>query len=84
MIVRYAVYGFETTHDALAAERALLDAAVPATTIPTPRSLGALCGIALRVALGDAARLEAVLSAAGIRWTARAELEDRVPRDLSR
>lgn len=79
MIVRYAVYGFETTHDALAAERALLDASVQAAAIPTPRSLGALCGIALKVASEDAARAEAVLSAAGIRWTARAEMDDRAP-----
>lgn len=84
MIARYVVYGFETTHDALAGERALVEAAVPSTTIPTPRSLGTLCGIALRVAPEDTQRCEAVLAGAGIRWTARVEIDDRVSRGVSR
>lgn len=84
MMERFAVYGFETTHDALAAERALLEAAVPVVAVPTPKALGALCGIAIRASLGDAGRVERVLVAAGIRWTGRAEIEDRAPRGLSR
>ncbi|MCL4078466.1 DUF3343 domain-containing protein [Coriobacteriia bacterium Es71-Z0120] len=84
MIERYAVYGFESTHDALSAESVLACAGVPFATIPTPKSLGALCGIALRVAARDASAAEAALIVAGLRWKARAEIEDRAPRGLSR
>jgi hypothetical protein len=65
----FAVYGFATTHDALAAE-------VPVTPIPAPRELGSLCGIALRVEEADAPDAERALVASGLRWTARADIED--------
>ncbi|MDI6692339.1 MAG: DUF3343 domain-containing protein [Anaerosomatales bacterium] len=84
MIERYAVYGFETTHDALSAERALAQAGVPFTTIPTPKSLGELCGIALRVPIAVAPDAEGALEAAGLAWKARAEIDDRTPSGLSR
>ncbi|MCX8006667.1 MAG: DUF3343 domain-containing protein [Coriobacteriia bacterium] len=83
-MLRFVVYGFGTTHDALAAEKALADAGIPVAAVPTPKSLGALCGIAVRTALEDAERTESVLSASGIAWTGRVEIEDRVPGDLSR
>jgi hypothetical protein len=72
----FAVYGFATTHDALAAETALKAASVPVTPIPAPRELGSLCGIAMRAEPADAVRLEAALSVAGLIWTARADIED--------
>jgi hypothetical protein len=72
----FAVYGFATTHEALAAETALKAAAVPVTPIPAPRELGSLCGIAMRAEPSDAARLESVLTEAGLHWTARARIED--------
>lgn len=84
MIGRYAVYGFESTHDALSAERVLASADVPFTTIPTPKSLGSLCGIALRVRDEHASAAETALVAAGLRWTGRAMIEERAPRGLSR
>ncbi len=84
MMARFTVFGFETTHDALAAERALLEAAVPVVAVPTPKTLGALCGIAIRAPLADAERVERALVAAGIRWTRRVEIEDRAPHGLSR
>jgi hypothetical protein len=80
----YAVYGFETTHDALSAERVLAEAGLPFATIPAPKSLGSLCGIAIRIGVADTPAAEAALRSAGLRWTARAEIEDRAPRDLSR
>jgi hypothetical protein len=72
----FAVYGFATTHDALAAETALKAASIPVTPIPAPRELGSLCGIAMRVEPGDVVRLEGVLTQAGLVWTARADIED--------
>ena len=45
----FAVFGFSSTHDALAAEDLLQDAGIEAVPIPAPTLLGALCGIALRV-----------------------------------
>lgn len=39
---------FHTTSAALAAERALLDAGVTVTLIPTPRQLSSDCGVAVR------------------------------------
>jgi hypothetical protein len=77
---RFVVYGFATTHDALTAEAALERARVPVTTIPAPQALGSLCGLAMRVRVGDVSDAEAVMESAGIAWTGRADLEDRVPR----
>jgi len=76
----FAVYGFATTHDALMAEAALEGARVPATTIPAPRELGSLCGLAMRVLEVDAHGAEAAMMSAGVSWTGRVGLEDRVPR----
>ena len=76
---RFAVYGFVTTHDALTAEAAIERAEVAATTIPAPRELGSLCGLALRVLEIDAPDAEGAMAASGISWTGRIELEDRVP-----
>jgi len=70
------VFGFDTTHEALEAERALLEAQVHAVPIPTPRSLGAHCGIALRIAPGDERAAAAILERAGIEPQARTEIED--------
>lgn len=73
---RFQVFGFTTTHDALAAEDALKSADVAAVPIPTPRALGSLCGIALRVEPRDSAAAATVLGDAGIAWKGPVELED--------
>jgi len=72
----FTVYGFATTHDALAAESAIREAGVPVVAIPAPRELGSLCGIALRVEVSDAPRLEDALAEAGVRWTGRVAITD--------
>ena len=77
---RFAVYGFAITHDALTAEAALEGALVPATTIPAPRELGSLCGLAVRVREADAQDAEAAMRGSGVAWTGRIDIDDRVPR----
>ena len=73
---RFAVLGFATTHDALSAESLLKDMGVPVVPIPAPRSLGSLCGIALRLEREDEERAGDLLSAAGVAVTARADIDD--------
>ena len=72
----FVVLGFPTTHDALDAESLLGDLGIDVMPIPTPKSIGALCGIALRLAPSDEARATAYLCNAGITISARAEIED--------
>ncbi|MBE0476351.1 MAG: DUF3343 domain-containing protein [Coriobacteriia bacterium] len=72
----FAAFGFESTHDAIAAEERLKAAGIPVVPIPTPASLGALCGIALRVAPGDAPAAERVMKSGGIRPSASVSFED--------
>ena len=73
---RFAVFGFATTHDALAAEQVLKEYGVEVVPIPAPKTLGDLCGIALRVPadLQDGAR--AVLEAASVHPASEAAMED--------
>jgi hypothetical protein len=72
----FVVLAFNTTHDALAAETALRDAGLTVVPIPTPRSVGALCGIALRLPPEQAASAEEVLRVVGIAPSNRVEIED--------
>jgi hypothetical protein len=72
----FTVYGFATTHDALAAEAAARRAEIRVTPIPAPRELGTLCGIALRFEPSETASAEAAFAVAGVTWTARAEVRD--------
>lgn len=74
--VPYVVYGFVSTHDALVGERTLLAADVTQATIPTPKGIGGLCGIALRVPWLESADADAALINAGCAWTARIETLD--------
>ena len=74
--VTYAVLAFGTTHAALSAERVLLDSGVPLTPIPTPKTRGELCGIALRILPADEPRAREILGDAGIEIRARAEIDD--------
>lgn len=73
----FVVYGFASVHDALAAESVLAGAGVAVTPVPSPRELGELCGVALRVEPGDAVHAERVLASAGASPAARAEVLDR-------
>lgn len=72
----FVVFGFGSVHETLEAEDALKLAGVCATTIPSPRTLGELCGIALRVEPGDAETAADALADAGTLPRARVEMTD--------
>lgn len=74
----FVAFGFRTTHEALAAERALLDAGLGVVPIPSPKSFGGLCGIALRLAPAEENAALAALDQAGIEPKVRQMIEDRV------
>ncbi len=73
---RFAVLGFTSTHDALDAEALLLDMGIDVVPIPAPKSLGTLCGIALRLEIADELRASGYLADAGIVVEAHGEVED--------
>jgi hypothetical protein len=73
---RFVALGFASVHDAMAAESALKTAGVSVTAIPSPRALGELCGIALRIAPQDVEAAEAVLAQAGVPPRVSAEIHD--------
>lgn len=72
----YMVFGFETTHDALAAEAVLVAAGVDVTPIPAPKALGALCGLAMRFSPQLTGRAEEALAEAGVVITGALEMKD--------
>jgi hypothetical protein len=72
----FAVLGFESTHDALDAETLLGDLGIDVVPIPAPKTIGARCGIALRMEVADEDRAKDYLNAAGIAVVARVLIED--------
>jgi hypothetical protein len=72
----FTVLGFASTHDALDAEALLLDMGIDVVPIPAPKSIGALCGIALRLEPSDEARAVRYLDGASIAIAARQEVMD--------
>jgi hypothetical protein len=72
----FAVLGFGSTHDALDAERLLDDMGLEVVPIPTPKSIGALCGIALRLPFEESDRARTYLERAEIHVTAQVCIED--------
>ncbi len=72
----FLVLGFDTTHDALAAEEALRAADFAVVPIPAPKAFGKLCGIALRLSPEVADAAECLLKDAGMRVAGRVEVRD--------
>lgn len=72
----FVVYGFSSVHDALGAESVLNGAGVSVTPVPSPKEIGELCGIALRVAPVDDAHAQRLLEGAGMAPRAVAEIRD--------
>ena len=57
------VFTFDSTHVAMAADKALAGAGVAFTMIPTPTAISAGCGISLRLAYGLLEQARSVLAA---------------------
>lgn len=57
---------FKTTHDAIAAEQALLAAGLPVMVMNLPAAIRAGCGIALRLPAGHLLKAQQVLATKGI------------------
>lgn len=60
------VITFRSTHEALRAEKVLRSAGLKVTVMPTPKSIKADCGIALRVGASEADASKASLEQAGL------------------
>jgi hypothetical protein len=72
----FVALGFASTHEALDAESLLLDLGIDVVPMPSPKIIGAGCGIALRIPPADEVRASRYLENAGIRLTGRADFED--------
>jgi len=72
----FVVFGFDSTHRALEAERLLLAAGVDVVPVPTPPAIGVGCGIAMRIPPEEEDAARATLAAAGIETQGRALIED--------
>lgn len=72
----FAVFGFGSTHAALDAEALLQDLGVEVVAIPSPKALGDLCGLALRLELAEEERAARYLEDAGMAPTSRLRVED--------
>jgi hypothetical protein len=72
----FVVFAFESTHVALDAEDALKAAGLAVVPIPTPASLGELCGLAMRVPPEQAQRARNTLADLGIEARAETEIDD--------
>ena len=59
------VFTFHNTHGAIGGEKALLEGGLKVKVMALPSSLGAGCGICLRVAEADLSRALALLAGAG-------------------
>ena len=66
----YALILFDSSHDAIRAEK-LLGAELPVTMMPVPRRFSASCGISLRFAASEQPRVEALMAAHELRGTIR-------------
>ncbi len=72
----FVVFAFDSTHVALDAEEALKAAALQVVPIPAPSTLGALCGLAMRLPPEQADRAREVLLSKGIEPRAEGTIED--------
>ena len=72
----FLVFAFESTHEAMNAEDALRAAFVQVVPIPTPTTLGGLCGLAMRVPPEESDRAREVLAGAGIPPRAETVIDD--------
>ncbi len=68
--MHYAVFTFETSHQAVAAEAVLKRAAVNCESVPRPRQVDAGCVLALRIPLDDMSKAVDALVTGDVDWEA--------------
>lgn len=68
--IEYAIVLFESTQNAIKAERALIKRGFQVKLIPTPRRFSANCGTALRCPWCDADAIRDALQSAGVEYSA--------------
>lgn len=61
-----AVFTFRSTHESLAGERALIDGGLKVRVMGLPSSLGAGCGLCLRIDQSDLETAARLLAVAGL------------------
>lgn len=71
---RNAVFTFETTHQAVAAQNILRRAGIGFDEVPPPQEVTAGCGLALRIPLGDLSTAVDVFASKDAPWEAVYEL----------
>ena len=69
-LVGDAVFTFDTTHQAMAAEDILREAGFSLEVVPPPRRLTSGCGLALQLGLGDVPAAVATLKGRSAKWAA--------------
>ncbi len=72
----FVVFAFDSTHVAMSAEDALENAGIAVVPIPTPATLGGLCGLAMRVPPAEAGGARKALHEAGIVPRAETMIDD--------
>ncbi|MDR3146821.1 MAG: DUF3343 domain-containing protein [Treponema sp.] len=71
-----AIVCFESTSEAIMAEQALADRAVPVRVMPKPAAIEAGCGFCLRFSPDDLERVAALLLECGIKVKATYRMEE--------
>lgn len=76
----FAVYVFDTTHDALAMEAWCRDRGVPGRLIPLPQEISAGCGLAFRMTPQDDERYRSALEKSGLAFAGVSSVQQLVLR----
>jgi hypothetical protein len=72
--IEYTIVLFESTQNAIRAERALLRAGFEVKLIPAPRQFSSNCGTAIRCAWCDGDAIRSALEDASVRFSALEQL----------
>ncbi len=73
-MIKYGVVLFESTHDAISADKTLRQL-MPVTLMPTPRRFSESCGIALRFDQSQLAEIEQLMANNHLKGSIHADYE---------
>lgn len=68
MMKQECIFSFSTTHDAMRAEKLLLEQTIAVRVMPLPQAIRSGCGIALRAEPSDQEMIEIALTSQGIEF----------------